>query len=111
MRLRKRDFTARVNGDVAIEFGGDRLTSFAGLELFGRYLRRIDLASMVRETFRRGGVGGDYDVVSMIRVILALLLVGGRRLSHIAYVQHDPIFGRVVHLSKLPNERTLSRWL
>ena len=32
-------------------------------------------------------------------------------MSHIDYVQHDPIFGRVVHLSKLPNERTLSRWL
>jgi len=111
MRLRKRDFTARVNGDVAIEFGVDRLTSFAGLELFGRYLRRIDLASMVRDTFRREGVGGDYDVVSMIRVILALLLIGGRRLSHITYVQHDPIFGRAVQLSKLPNERTLSRWL
>jgi hypothetical protein len=111
MRLRKRDFTTRVNGDVTIEFGEDRLTSFAGLELLGRYVRRLDFAEALREAFRKLDVGGDYGVVSMIRVILALLWVGGRRLSHIAYVKHDPMFGRLVQLSKLPDERTLSRWL
>ena len=58
MRLRKRDLTARVNGDLAIEFGRDRLTSFAGLAMLAWYLRRIDFAAMVRETFRRGDVGG-----------------------------------------------------
>ena len=39
MRRRRTDLAARVNGDLALEFTDVALTSYAGLELFGRYLR------------------------------------------------------------------------
>lgn len=111
MRLRKRDFSARVNGNLAIEFGPEHLTSYAGLELLSRYLRGAGFNAKLREAFSKAGVGGDYSVVCMVRLILGLLWVGGRRLSHVAYVRHDPLVRRLAQLRVLPHERTLSRWL
>src|SRR6516162_3645045 len=52
MRQRKLDLPARVNGDLALTFGDVALTSYAGLELFGRYLRRTRFNAMVRDVFR-----------------------------------------------------------
>jgi hypothetical protein len=111
MRLRKRDSRRRVNSEVPIEFGAERLTSFSGLEFLNRFLRRIDFNSGLRTAFRRGGFSGDYSLTAMIRLIITLLWVGGRRLSHVEYVRHDQLFSRVVQLKRLPHERTLSRWL
>ena len=48
MRRKKTDFQGRVNGDVAIEFGDEGMTSYAGLELLIRYLRRIGFNAQVR---------------------------------------------------------------
>ena len=48
MRQRKLDLPARVNGDLALTFGEVALTSYAGLELFARYLRRTRFNAMVR---------------------------------------------------------------
>ena len=42
---------ARVNGDLQLEFEDVALTSYAGLELFARYLRRTRFNTMVREAF------------------------------------------------------------
>jgi len=47
----------------------------------------------------------------MIRLFLALLWIGARRLSHVDYVRADPMVCRLAHLRVLPHERTLSRWL
>ena len=57
MRRRKTDLTARVNGNLQLEFGDVALTSYAGLELFGRYLRMMGFNRLVREAFP-AGVGG-----------------------------------------------------
>lgn len=37
VRRRRTDLRARVNGDLQLEFTDVALTSYAGLELFGRY--------------------------------------------------------------------------
>jgi hypothetical protein len=47
----------------------------------------------------------------MVRVVLALVLVGGRRMRHLGYVAGDPLFHRFCGLAHLPSARTLSRWL
>jgi hypothetical protein len=49
VRQRKLDLPARVNGDLPLEFTATALTSYAGLELFARYLRRTRFNAMVRE--------------------------------------------------------------
>jgi hypothetical protein len=40
-----------------------------------------------------------------------MLFVGARRLRHCRYLTDDPIVTRFAGLTKLPSERTLSRWL
>ncbi len=111
MRQRKLDLRARVNGDLPLEFTDVALTSYAGLELFRRYLRRTGFNALVRDVFRGTSTWGDYGVVAMVRLLVGLLIVGGRRLRHVAYVTDDPVFRRFTGLRYLPTARTVSRWL
>ena len=102
---------ARVNGDLQLECEDVALTSYAGLELFARYLRRTGFNIMVREAFAGTTRWGDYGVVAMIRLLLGLMIIGGRRLRHLAYVQDDPLFRRFAGVRCIPTARTVSRWL
>jgi hypothetical protein len=111
VRRRKLDLPARVNGDLPLQFDDVQLTSYAGLELFQRYLRRIRFNGMIRTAFGGVPLVGDFGVVAMVRLLIGLLLVGGRRLDHVAYVADDPLFRRFCPLKVLPTARTVSRWL
>jgi len=111
VRRRKRDLTSRVNRDLAIDPTPDSLTGFAGLELFDRYLRWTGFAAKVRAALQGICLGGDFGSLPMIRLLTALLLIGGRRLAHVEFVRCDPILCRFARLRHLPHERTLSRWL
>jgi hypothetical protein len=111
MRLGKRSCQARVNREMKIEFAPQSLTSYSGLELLDRFLRMVDLDGRVRRAFAEQRVCGDYSLTSMIRLLLGLLWVGGRRLSHVDYVRGDLLVCRLARLRLLPHERTLSRWL
>lgn len=111
MRRRNTDLQARVNGNLALEFGAVNLTSYAGLELFQRYLRTMRFNDLIRTAFRGAHLGGDFGVLAMVRLLIGLLVVGGRRLDHVAYVADDPVFLRFCRLRVLPTARTVSRWL
>ncbi len=87
------------------------MTSYAGLELFQRYLRRMRFNALIRTAFRGARLGGDFGVVAMVRLLIGLLIVGGRRLDHVAYVADDPLFRRFCRLQVLPTARTVGRWL
>ncbi len=111
VRRKKEDLHARVNADLQLEFTEEGLTSYAGLELLTRYLRRIEFNKLVRKYLTEILPGGDFGSVTLLRTILGLLVVGGRRLRHIAFMKEDPIFERFCGLRDLPAERTLSHWL
>lgn len=111
MRLRKRDLTRRVNGDLAIQFGDERLTSFAGLEVLRQYLWRVDFNGQLRDAFGRVRFHGDYPWISMVRLFVGMICVGGQRLRHVRFLMRDPMMQRFAGLRSLPDDRTLSRWL
>ncbi len=111
MRQRKADLSARVNGELRVEFTETGLTSYSGLELLIRYFRSIRLNDLIRRHFHRLPLRGDYSIVSMVRLLLGLLIVGGRRLGHVEFLKGDVLFLRFCSLSQLPSARTLSRWL
>ena len=111
MRRRKADLPARVNGNLPLEFADVVLTSYAGLELFGRYLRTRRFNRLVRDAFAGVPRWGDFGVVAMVRVLVGLVIVGGRRLRHLAYVADDPVFQRFAGVRVVPTARTMSRWL
>jgi hypothetical protein len=111
VRVRKADLRARVNGDLQLEFADVALTSYAGLELLSRYLRAAGFNTVVRKAFAGTSGWGDFGVVSMVRLVIGLLVVGGRRLRHVAFVRDDPLFRRFCEMRVLPTARTVSRWL
>jgi hypothetical protein len=100
-----------VNGDLEVVFSGSRLTSFGGLDLLIRYLRNVQWNRLLRRHLGAIPLSGDFGVVAMVRLILGLVIVGGRRLEHVAYLAGDPLFHRFAGLAHLPHSRTVSRWL
>ncbi len=111
MRTRKTDLRARVKGNLSLKFDESKLTSYAGLELFDRYLRTNGLNDRIRTAFQGASLGGDFGIVAMVRLLIGLLVVGGRRLDHVSYVSNDPVFLRFCRVQVLPTARTVSRWL
>jgi hypothetical protein len=101
----------RVNGDLRVEFTASGLTSFAGLELLIRYFRGIHLNASIREHFAGVRSRGDFGMVAMLRLLLGLVIVGGRRLRHVGYLAGDPLVHRLCGLAHVPTARTVSRWL
>ncbi len=69
------------------------------------------LNGRLRRAFASPRLSGNYALVSMVRMILTLLWVGGRRLRHIDSILHDPMVRRLARLRIVSHERTLSRWL
>ena len=80
MRRKKTDLHARVNANLEVDFTSERLTSYGGLELMIRYMRKIEWTGMLRRRLGRWVSGGDYGAAGMCQAILGLILVGGRRL-------------------------------
>jgi len=111
MRLTVASLHRVFNRDLRIEFGSESLTSYAGLEMIGRFLRRLKFARRVREAFASEALGGDYGTRRLMLVVIGLLLVGGRRLEHLQYVANDPLFGRFCGLARIPSARTVVNWL
>ena len=62
-----------------IQFAHQSLTSYAGLELFSRYLRVLCFNELLQSAFVQHGFSGDYKLSSLVRLLLAHLLVGARR--------------------------------
>jgi hypothetical protein len=111
VRYRKADLGTAVKNDLRVEFTESGLSSYAGLELLTRYCRSIRLNDLIRRHFAGTVLGGDYGTVAMIRIMLGLLIVGGRRIRHLDFVRGDVLFERFAGLIRLPSLRTLSRWL
>lgn len=111
MRLRIAELRRVSKGDLRIEFVRQDLTSYGGLELVRRFFRLLDLHSRLRRAFRAYGLGGDYGCGRLVLLVVALFLVGARRLEHLRYVAHDPLFARLCGLARIPTDRTVVNWL
>src|SRR2546426_9529032 len=111
VRRRKADLHARVNGDLTLRFTGRGLTSFGGLELFRRFLQGLKFSARLRHHLRRCDPSADFSSVTLIRLLLAMMVVGARRLGHVRHLVGDPVIQRFCGLAAWPSDRTVSRWL
>jgi hypothetical protein len=102
---------ARVKSDLPITFSEERISAHGGLELFRRFLVLRGFAARVREVLGGTAVDGDYGAARMVLAVLALLLIGGARITHLAFLGVDPIVLRFCGLHRLPADRTVVRWL
>ena len=111
MRLSRSSIRARVKRDLPITFSQERISAHGGLELFRRFLVLRGFADRVRKALAGTAVDGDYGVVRMVLVVVALLLIGGARVTHLAFLGVDPLVLRFCGLQRLPADRTVVRWL
>lgn len=111
MRQGKAHLGARVNGNLALRFTGQGLTSFAGLELVRQFLQGQEFSRRLRRHLQSCDPAGDFSSVAVVRLILAMLMVGARRLWHVRHLVGDPVIHRFCGLTLLAGDRTLSRWL
>src|SRR5262245_18493563 len=109
MRLSVGTVRQVVKQDLPSAFVSQQLTSYGGLELVRRYLRRIDLARRLHAAC--AAVGGDYGGAGLALLLLARPYVGARRLEHLQYLVGDPRVRRFTGLARVPTARTMSNWL
>ena len=109
MRLSVGTLRQVVKQDLPIEFVPQQLTSYGGLELLQRYLRRLELPRRLRAACT--ALGGDYSGSRLALLLMALLYVGARRLEHLQYLVGDPLIRRFSGLARVPTARTVSNWL
>ncbi|MBV8451977.1 MAG: IS1380 family transposase [Deltaproteobacteria bacterium] len=111
MRLTVARLRRVIKRDFSIQFGREQLTSYGGLELLRRFLVLIGLKARIQCAFAAQQLGGDYGASGLVLLVIGLLVVGGRRLGHLRYVAHDPLFARLCGLSRIPTDRTVVHWL
>jgi hypothetical protein len=111
MRLKIAQLRHVVKGDLPVEFARQDITSYSGLELLRRYFCLLGLHRRVREACRGAGLRSDYGCGRMALVVIALLLVGARRLEQLKYINKDPLVLRLCELKRMPTERTVVNWL
>ena len=111
MRLKVRRLWRVIKRELPIQFGREQLTSYGGLELLRRYFQLIGLTQRLRQGFREHQLGGDYGCAHLVLLVIALLVVGARRLQHLRYVAGDALFARLCGLARIPSERTVVNWL
>jgi hypothetical protein len=109
MRLNVGSLRLAVKRDLPIAFVPQQLTSYGGLELLGRYIRRLEIARRLDRAC--AALGGDYRGARLGLLLMALLYVGARRLEHLQYLVGDPLVRRFAGLARVPTSRTVSNWL
>jgi len=111
MRLTVARLRRVVKADLPIEFVSQQLTSYGGLELLRRHFHLLGLHRRIRQAFRGYGLGGDYGAGRLVLLVIALFVVGARRLEHLRYLAHDPLVARLAGLARIPTDRTVVNWL
>ena len=78
---------------MTLRYEAQGLTSFAGLELIGRFLRALGFKDFLYRV--RGALpSSDFGSVPMVLLVLVMLITGARRVRHVGYVEGDPLVER-----------------
>jgi hypothetical protein len=109
MRLSVETLRQVVKRDLPIAFVPQQLTSYGGLELMRRYVRRLELPRRLHAAC--AGLGGDYSGARLGLLLLALLYAGARRPEQVQYLVGDPLVRRFAGLARLPTAHTITNWL
>ena len=102
MRLSKSAIRARVKRDLPITFSSERISAHGGLELFGRFLTPARHRPARGRGVRGTALDGDYGAVRLLLAVVGLLVIGGMRVTHLAFVGTDPVLLRFCGLHRLP---------
>ena len=108
MRYNKMRLIARRTKVLPIKFVRQDMTTYSGLALVDHVLRLYRLQARLKETFKEYQLSGDYHIGDILFVLVVMLLLGAERLQHIDYLRSDPLFCRVVRLTRIPHRTKIS---
>ena len=108
MRYNKTQLIARRTNILPIKFVQQDMTTYSGLALVDHVLRLYRLQARLKETFKHHRFSGDYHIGDILFVLVVMLLLGAERLQHIDYLRSDPLFCRVVRLTRIPHRTKIS---
>ena len=108
MRYKKRSLIARRNKILPIRFIRQDMTTYAGLTLIDHYLRLFQINFRLQKAMKSYGFRGDYGIGNILFILLIMIFIGAERIQHIDYLKSDPLFCRVVRLSRIPHRTKLS---
>lgn len=111
MKHRKSSIHRKFHSLPKLRFKEIALTSFAGLILYQKLFKRIDLKSKLRQCFQHLKVNPTYGAPVVFLQLIIHVLLGFRQLRHQAYYQDDPMVKRVLGLTQLPDVSTVTRSL
>jgi hypothetical protein len=93
---------------LPIKFVQQDMTTYSGLALVDHVHRLFRLQARLKETFKHHRFSGDYHIGDILFVLVVMLLLGAERLQHIDYLRSDPLFCRVVRLTRIPHRTKIS---
>lgn len=108
MRYKKRTLVARRNKILPIKFVKQDMTTYSGLVLIDHFFRLYKIHSRIKQTFKRYKFQGDYSIGDILFVLLMMFVVGAERLLHLDYLNSDPLFCRVIGLTRIPHRTKIS---
>lgn len=108
MRYNKRSLIARKNKIPPFRFVKQDMTTYSGLVLIGHYLRLYKIHSRIKKAFKYYGFKGDYHIGDILFMLLIMILLGAERLHHLEYLKDDPLFCRIIRLTRIPHRTKLS---
>jgi len=94
-----------------IRFEDQALTSFSGLVVFQALFAKLDIKERLRACFRHLEVSPIFGHHTVMLLLVVHLLLGYRRLRELRFYEDDPMVGRLLGLSRLPDIATVSRAL
>jgi hypothetical protein len=104
VRISKGEIRARIKGRLEFTFSDERISAHGGLELFRRYLGSLGLRQRLQ---RAVDVPSDYGAARILLALIGMLIVGGVRITHLAFLGADPVLLRFCALKRLPTDRTV----
>ena len=99
---------ARKNKILPIRFIGQDMTTYSGLTLIDHYFRIYKIHRRLKDTLHAYTFKGDYSIGDILFILIVMLLIGTERLQHIDYLRSDPLFCRVIRLTRIPHRTKLS---
>ena len=84
------------------------MTTYSGLTFIDHFLRLYGIHRRIKGSLKSYNFSGDYNIGDILYVLLISLFVGSERLRHLDYLKNDPLFCRIVRLTRIPHRTKIS---
>ncbi len=111
MKFSTKEIYTKAYSIPRIKFEDQQLTSFAGLVVFQKFFRDIDLWGRLKRCFEHLPKVDSYKPTTIIFCLILHVLLGFRRFRDVVFYSDDPMVKRLLGLNCIPSFSTLSRGL